>query len=57
MGIDALQALGVGDEEIIVIERRYREHDLARLEAQGSTGDMHAGPGPLYVPAQKQTGA
>jgi glutathione-regulated potassium-efflux system protein KefB len=57
MGIDALQALGVGDEEIMVIERRYRDHDLARLEAQGSTGDMHAGPGPLYVPAQKQAGA
>lgn len=57
MGIDALQALGVGDEEIMVIERRYRDHDLARLEAQGSTGDMHAGPAPLYVPAQKQAGA
>lgn len=57
MGIDALQALGVGDEEIMVIERRYRDHDLARLEAQGATGDMHAGPGPLYVPAQKQAGA
>lgn len=57
MGIDALQALGVGDEEIMVIERRYRDHDLSRLEAQGSTGDMHAGPGPLYVPAQKQAGA
>jgi glutathione-regulated potassium-efflux system protein KefB len=57
MGIDALQALGVGDEEIMVIERRYREHDLARLEAQGATGDMHAGPAPLYVPAQKQAGA
>ena len=57
MGIDALQALGVADEEIMVIERRYREHDLARLEAQGATGDMHAGPAPLYVPAQKQAGA
>ena len=57
MGIDALQALGVSDEEIMVIERRYRDHDLSRLEAQGSTGDMHAGPGPLYVPAQKQAGA
>lgn len=57
MGIDVLQAIGVGDEEIMVIERRYRDHDLARLEAQGSTGDMHAGPGPLYVPAQKQAGA
>ncbi|MEK6636516.1 MAG: cation:proton antiporter [Pseudomonadota bacterium] len=57
MAIDALQALGASDEEILVIERRYRDHDLARLEAQGSTGDMRAGPGPLYVPAQKRAGA
>ena len=57
MAIDALQALGASDEEILVIERRYRDHDLARLEAQGSTGDMSAGPGPLYVPAQKRAGA
>jgi glutathione-regulated potassium-efflux system protein KefB len=57
MGIDALQTLGLSDEDIMRIERRYRDHDLARLEAQGSTGDMHAGPGPLYVPAQKPAGA
>ncbi len=57
MGIDALQTLGVSDEDIMAIERRYRDHDLARLEAQGSTGDMHAGPGTLYVPPQKPAGA
>jgi glutathione-regulated potassium-efflux system protein KefB len=57
MGIDALQILGVDDEDIMAIEKRYRDHDLARLEAQGSTGDMHAGPEPLYVPAQKSVGA
>jgi glutathione-regulated potassium-efflux system protein KefB len=57
MGIDALQILGVDDEDIMAIEKRYRDHDLARLEAQGSTGDMHAGPQPLYVPAQKSAGA
>jgi glutathione-regulated potassium-efflux system protein KefB len=57
MGIEALQTLGLDDEDIMAIEKRYRDHDLARLEAQGSTGDMHAGPGPLYVPAQKSAGA
>lgn len=57
MGIDALQTLGLTDEDIMAVERRYRDYDLARLEAQGSTGDMHAGPGPLYVPAQKSAGA
>jgi glutathione-regulated potassium-efflux system protein KefB len=57
MGIDALHTLGVSDEDIMDIEKRYREHDLTRLEAQGATGDMHAGPAPLYVPAQKSAGA
>lgn len=57
MGIDALQILGLTEEDIMAVERRYREHDLARLEAQGSTGDMHAGPRPLYIPAQKSAGA
>jgi glutathione-regulated potassium-efflux system protein KefB len=57
MGIDALQTLGANDEDIMMIEQRYRDRDLARLEAQASTGDMHAGQGPLYVPAQKPAGA
>ena len=43
MGIDILGTLGADDEEIIEIEQRYRARDLARLEAQGSTGDLHAG--------------
>jgi glutathione-regulated potassium-efflux system protein KefB len=57
MGIDALQTLGASEEEIMAIEREYRDYDLTRLEAQGSTGDLHAGPAPLYVPASKASGA
>jgi glutathione-regulated potassium-efflux system protein KefB len=57
MAIDALQTLGVCDEDVIAAEQRYRDHDFARLEAQGSTGDLHAGPAPLYVSAQKSAGA
>lgn len=57
MGIDVLQSLGVSDEQIMDAERSYRAHDLARLEAQGSTGDMHAGPTPLYIPAHRKAGA
>jgi monovalent cation:proton antiporter-2 (CPA2) family protein len=57
MGIDALQTLGVSDEDIMAIEKEYREHDLTRLEAQGSTGDLHAGPPSIYIPAQKSTSA
>jgi glutathione-regulated potassium-efflux system protein KefB len=57
MGIDALQTLGASEEDIMAIEKEYREHDLVRLEAQGSTGDLHAGPPPLYIPAQKSASA
>lgn len=57
MSIDILQTLGVDDEGIMMTEGSYRNLDLARLDAQGATGDMHAGPHPLYVPAQKKAGA
>ena len=57
MGIDALQTLGASAEDIMEIERSYRDRDIARLEAQGSTGDLHAGAPPLYVPASKASGA
>lgn len=53
MSIDAIASLGATDDEILAIEKEYRDRDLARLEAQGSTGDLHAGPPPLYVPATK----
>lgn len=57
MGIDALEALGVEREDIMEIERHYRDRDLARLEAQGSTGDLHAAPPPVYVPPSRVKGA
>ena len=57
MGIDVLVTLGATDDEIVKIERNYRTHDLARLEAQGSSGDFYAGEKPLYVPAIKASGA
>ncbi len=53
MGIDILAAIGASEAEIIDAENGYRDHDLARLEAQGATGDLHAGPQPIYVPARK----
>jgi hypothetical protein len=46
--------LGATEEEIIAAEGAYRALDLARLEAQGATGDMHAGPVPIYDIAGKQ---
>jgi glutathione-regulated potassium-efflux system protein KefB len=57
MGIEALAAMGATDAEILSVETQYRERDLERLEAQGSTGDLHAGPEPLYRLARKVSGA
>jgi Kef-type K+ transport system membrane component KefB/voltage-gated potassium channel Kch len=57
MGIEALAAMGATDAEILTVETQYRERDLERLEAQGSTGDLHAGPEPLYRLARKVSGA
>jgi glutathione-regulated potassium-efflux system protein KefB len=54
MGIDALSVLGATEKEIIAAEGAYRALDLARLEAQGATGNMHAGPVPIYDIAGKQ---
>jgi glutathione-regulated potassium-efflux system protein KefB len=42
MGIDALSALGVDDEEIVRVETDYRARDAQRLDAQISSGDLHA---------------
>ncbi len=57
MGIDALQTLGATEDEIMDVERAYRDRDATRLEAQAATGDMHAGAAPIYVPASKVAGA
>jgi glutathione-regulated potassium-efflux system protein KefB len=57
MGLDGLETLGVASEKIEDIERDYRDHDFARLEAQGETGDMRAGPSPVYVPPRKRLDA
>jgi glutathione-regulated potassium-efflux system protein KefB len=53
MGIDSLNALGFADDEIVEAERAFRERDTTRLEAQAESGDLRAGPPPLYVPPRK----
>lgn len=57
MGIDVLQAMGLEDSEILAAEQFYREQDDQRLTAQGETGDMRAGPPPLYYPPRKKAAA
>ena len=53
MGIDVLKNVGATDDDILEVERLYRERDRERLEAQGAAGDLHAGAPPVYVPAVK----
>lgn len=57
MGIDALGAMGFKDEDILTAEQFYREQDGLRLQAQGETGDLRAGPPPLYIPPRKKATA
>jgi glutathione-regulated potassium-efflux system protein KefB len=42
MGIEALGALGVADDQIAAVEADFRERDARRLDAQIATGDLHA---------------
>jgi len=42
MGGEALSHIGFSDDEIIEAEKDYRSRDLARLEAQIASGDLHA---------------
>ena len=53
MANDALQTLGANGDEIVRVERHYRDLDLARLEAQGAAGDLRAGVRPIYKPVRK----
>lgn len=57
MGIDVLQTVGLEEEEILNAEQSYRMLDGQRLTAQGETGDMRAGPPPLYYPPRKKATA
>jgi glutathione-regulated potassium-efflux system protein KefB len=42
MGIEAMAKIGVAEDEIIRVEKDYRERDARRFEAQASSGDLHA---------------
>jgi glutathione-regulated potassium-efflux system protein KefB len=42
MGREALMKLGIPRREAERVEREYRERDLQRLQAQTTTGDLHA---------------
>lgn len=50
MGWQAMQALGMSEEEIANVERQYREMDRERLDRQiAAGGDIYAGRGIMYT--------
>lgn len=48
MGLQALEALGVDDEDRHEIERQFRTVDQQRLDVQVETGDLLSGRGMMY---------
>ncbi|MBK5264540.1 MAG: cation:proton antiporter [Alphaproteobacteria bacterium] len=50
MGIQAMKALGLPDKEIAEVERRYRENDQQRLDAQDAAGTLHAAKDLMFRP-------
>ncbi|AUW58845.1 sodium:proton exchanger [Sphingobium sp. SCG-1] len=48
MGLNALECLGVSEEERMEIERQYREIDQQRMDRQAAAGNLLAGRGIMY---------
>jgi monovalent cation:proton antiporter-2 (CPA2) family protein len=57
MGLQAMTALGVPEAEIVEVERRYRENDRQRLDAQGAAGTLHAAKDLMYRPGHSMRDA
>jgi len=52
MGVQAMQALGVPDEEVEEVERQYRANDEQRLALQIEHGDLISGKDLIYRPGK-----
>ena len=57
MGLQAMHALGMPDAEIAEVERRYRENDRQRLDAQDAAGTLHAAKDLMYRPGHSMRSA
>jgi monovalent cation:proton antiporter-2 (CPA2) family protein len=55
MGVQAMQALGVPDEEIAEVERQYRANDQQRLAVQIEQGSLLAAKDLMYRPGRAMT--
>ena len=52
MGVQAMQSLGVPDEEVEEVERQYRENDTQRLALQTEQGTLLAAKDLMYRPGK-----
>jgi len=50
MGVQALEELGLDQDEIEDAEREFRTRDMARFEKQAETGDLHAASEMMFRP-------
>ncbi|WP_176591385.1 cation:proton antiporter [Sphingobium sp. EM0848] len=53
MGVQAMRALGVPQEEIEEVERQYRENDAERMSLQFEHGDLLAAKDLMYRPGRR----
>jgi len=55
MGVEVLGALGLPEDEIIEVERQYRDNDRERLDRQIAGGDLMTGRDLMFGPARMMT--
>lgn len=55
MGVQAMQALGVPQEEIEEVERQYRENDAQRMAVQVEQGSLMAAKELMFRPGNRMT--
>lgn len=52
MGLDVLRTLGLPDDQILDVERQYRDNDRERLDRQIAVGDLMAAKDLMYRPGR-----
>lgn len=52
MGLDVLDSLGVAPDQIVDVERQYRENDRERLDRQIAAGSMYAAKDLMFRPGR-----
>ncbi len=55
MGLDVLDALGLATDQIVDVERQYRENDRARLDQQIAEGNIYAAKDLMFRPGRTMT--